>query len=265
MNEPKRLRESGAPHLRALVEAGKRDIPAEHLEATVLGALGLGAAGGAAGLAGASGHGLARLSIAKLTRGLRDSLISKIGVGVIATTTAGSAGYVAGRAHEHALQREPTAGAMSATPTLPPRPSSDPSPVFVAAPTATSIPLVGDAPPAPSPAKRRTVSSTPAVDAPVNMQVAAQPRAEVAAPSIAVQLESIRRARSLVQEGDGKAALAELDAYETRNPHGTFEEEEMALRVRALRVAGDAAGAERVLMNLESRFPRSVHLAALAR
>jgi hypothetical protein len=243
MNEPKRLRESGAPHLRALVEAGKRDIPAEHLEATVLGALGLGAAGGAAGLAGASGHGLARLSIAKLTRGLRDSLISKIG----------------------ALQREPTAGAMSATPTLPPRPSSDPSPVFVAAPTATSIPLVGDAPPAPSPAKRRTVSSTPAVDAPVNMQVAAQPRAEVAAPSIAVQLESIRRARSLVQEGDGKAALAELDAYETRNPHGTFEEEEMALRVRALRVAGDAAGAERVLMNLESRFPRSVHLAALAR
>jgi len=83
------------------------------------------------------------------------------------------------------------------------------------------------------------------------------------APAIAVQLESIRHARALVAAGDARAAFVELDAYETLYPHGIFEEEAMALRVRALRMAGDAAGAERERTNLQSRFPKSVHLAAL--
>jgi len=98
---------------------------------------------------------------------------------------------------------------------------------------------------------------------PVHAQATVAPPPE-APPSIAEQLESIRRARARVQEGDGKAALRELDAYEGQSPRGTFEEEALALRVRALRLSGDGAGAARELANLASRFPTSVHLAALS-
>ena len=73
----------------------------------------------------------------------------------------------------------------------------------------------------------------------------------------------IRYARALVASGDARAALVALDAYETRYPHGIFEKEAMALRVRALRMGGDAAGADRERTNLQSRFPKSVHLASL--
>jgi hypothetical protein len=92
---------------------------------------------------------------------------------------------------------------------------------------------------------------------------APEAHADTVAPAITVQLESIRHARALVAEGDARAALVELDAYDTRYPHGIFEEEAMALRVRALRIAGDAAGADRERTNLQSRFPKSVHLTAL--
>jgi hypothetical protein len=68
-----------------------------------------------------------------------------------------------------------------------------------------------------------------------------------------------------VRQGDGKAALSELDAYEAQSPHGTFEEEDIALRVQALRLVGDSAGAARELTELKARFPGSVHLAALAK
>jgi hypothetical protein len=68
----------------------------------------------------------------------------------------------------------------------------------------------------------------------------------------------------LVLKGDGSAALAALDAYAAQTPHRTFEEEGMALRVRALRLLGDHAGAARELATLQARFPGSVHLASLA-
>jgi hypothetical protein len=96
-----------------------------------------------------------------------------------------------------------------------------------------------------------------------DVSLAPEVPAAIVPPAIAVELESIRHARALVAAGDPRAALVELDAYETRYPHGIFEEEAMALRVRGLRMAGDAGGAERARTNLQSRFPRSVHLAAL--
>jgi Tfp pilus assembly protein PilF len=92
---------------------------------------------------------------------------------------------------------------------------------------------------------------------------APEAHAATVAPAITVQLESIRHARALVASGDARAALVALDAYERRHPHGIFEEEAMALRVRALRIGGDAAGADRERTNLQSRFPKSVHLAAM--
>jgi hypothetical protein len=116
----------------------------------------------------------------------------------------------------------------------------------------------------PAPEKVAPPRSAAAVDrTAISALIAVAPPAQPAPPSIAVELESIRRARSLVDEGDPKAALTALDAYEARNPRGTFEEEATALRVRALRAVGDQVGAARERASLAARFPRSVHLAAL--
>lgn len=286
MNEPKRVLESGSPRLRALILAGKRESPEVHTEAAVLGALGLGAASGAAVLTGGATHAVGRPSLARLLANLRHVAFSKVGIGVIAAATAGSSGYLAGRAHEQALPGEPGAGAaaMAArntpdtpvtapganttsapSPTVPAAlPSSRPPPASLgSASLRASAPAAHEAPPR-APSEPRAASPRAAVAGdPVSAQ-ASSVTPEVAPPSLTAQLESIRRARARVQEGDGQAALRELDAYEARNPHGTFEEEDLALRVRALRLSGDAAGSARELANLKSRFPASVHLAALA-
>jgi hypothetical protein len=291
MNEPKRLLDSGSGHLRALVEAGKGERPDRHLQEKVLGALGLGAAGGAGLIAGAP-DALARSGIAKVFGGLRHAALSKAGIGVIAVATASSAGYLAGSVHEHAREvatRSATSVASAAAPVrlrpLAPEPSAASTPVTAGTTSMLVRPGTASADSLPSAAPAAAVAprfgsrgaivlaggssvlagavATAHVRGSDDASSAPEAQAAVVAPTITVQLESIRRVRGLVAAGDTRDALALLDAYETRYPHGIFEEEAMALRVRALRMAGDAAGAERVRTNLQSRFPKSVHLAAL--
>jgi hypothetical protein len=290
MNEPKRLLDSGSGHLRALVEAGKGDQPDRHLQEKVLGALGLGAAGGAGLIAGAP-DALARSGIARFFGGLRHAALSKAGIGVIAAATASSAGYLAVSVHER-VREVATSVAPAAAPVplrpLAPEPSAASTPVT---PSTTSMPVTpgtasADSLPSAAPAvavaprlvsrgasmladgsREGTVLARGVATAHARRSDDASPAPEAhaakVAPAIAVQLESIRHTRALVAAGDARAALVELDAHETLYPHGIFEEEAMALRVRALRMAGDAAGAERERTNLQSRFPKSVHLAAL--
>ena len=292
MNEPKRLLETGSPRLRALVLAGKRDSPDARTEASVLGALGLAAAGGAALATPGAAHAAGRSALKTVLAGLRHVAFSKVGIGMIAAVAAGSSGYLAGRSQERAIRSEPTgrvemvakseprealaaraAGNTSAPRSAPLSASAVNAAVPAALPSAASLPAAhGETPPAAS-AGRPTGHGT-ALESSASSRSGASPgrlRAPEAVappsevpPSIAEQLESIRRARSRVQEGDGTAALRELDAYVARSPRGTFEEEALALRVRALRLSGDSAGAARELANLASRFPASVHLAALA-
>lgn len=294
MNEPKRLLDSGSGRLRALVEAGKGDQPDRHLQQKVLGALGLGAAGGAALIAGAPDS-LARSGIARFFGVLRHAALSKAGIGVIAAATASSAGYLAVSVNERAREvatRSATSVAPAAAPVplrpLAPEPSAASTPVT---PSTTSMPMTpgtasADSLPSAAPtaavapqlgsrgasmladgSREGTVLAGAVATAHARRSDDASPAPEAhaasVAPAIAVQLESIRHARALVAAGDARAAFVELDAYETLYPHGIFEEEAMALRVRALRMAGDAAGAERERMNLQSRFPKSVHLGAL--
>ena len=54
-----------------------------------------------------------------------------------------------------------------------------------------------------------------------------------------------------------------INSYVTSHPGGTFEEEALVLRVRALRLTGDLVGAGRSLRTLETRFPNSVYLESL--
>ena len=286
-NEPKRLREVGPAGLRALVEAGQRDIPPAELQETVLDALGA----GAAIAAGSSAHGAASRVVARFLAGLRHAAVSKIGIGLFAMTTAGSAGYLVGRGSEHEHATVSTAAAPSAgvpaTPLAPfsalssPATAAAPGRTLTAAPASSGVdsalaassyppmPVAVSSPPAlvgrpSSPVKVASSRSSAAVDrVAISAPAAVAPPAQAAPTSIAVELESIRRVRALLDEGDPKAALTALDAYEARNPRGTFEEEATALRVRALRAVGDEAGAERERASLAARFPRSVHLAAL--
>jgi hypothetical protein len=290
MNEPKRLREVGPAGLRALVEAGQREVPPAELQDTVLKAVGV----GATIAAGSSAHGAAWRVVARFSAGLRHAAVSKIGIGLFAMAAAGSAAYFAGPGseHEHATvstTAAPSAG-LAATPLAPfsalssaPTTTAAPGRALMAAPASSGVdsaPAAPSHPPMPvamssppalaaqprSPVKVASPRSAAAADrAAVSTPVAVAPRAQAAPTSIAVELESIRRARALVDEGDPKAALTALDAYAARNPRGTFEEEAMALRVRALRVVGDEAGAERERASLAARFPRSVHLAALGK
>jgi hypothetical protein len=285
MNEPKRLLDSGSGHLRALVEAGKGDQPDRHLQEKVLGALGLGAAGGAGLIAGAP-DALARSGIARFFGGLRHAALSKAGIGVTAVATASSAGYLAASVHDRAREAATSSaasGAPAAAPVplrpLTPQSSTTSMPVTPGTANADRLPSAeAAASVAPrfgsrgasalaSGSREGSVLAGAAATAHARGSDDASPAPEAhaatVAPAIPVQLESIRHARALVAAGDARAALALLDAYETRYPHGTFEEEAMALRVRALRMAGDAAGAERERTSLESRFPKSVHLAAL--
>jgi len=289
MNEPKRLREVGPAGLRALVEAGQRDVPPAELQDTVLEALGV----GAALAAGSSAHGGASRGVARFSAGVRHVTVSKIGIGLFAMTTVGSAAYLVGRGSEHeratvSAAAAPNAG-VAATPLAPflalssPTNAAAPGRALAAAPASSGVdsapaapsqppmPMAVSSPPAlaaqpPSPVKVASPRSAAAVDrAAVSAPVAVEPPAQAAPTSIGVELESIRRVRALVDEGDPKAALTALDAYEARNPRGTFEEEATALRVRALRAVSDEAGAERERASLAARFPRSVHLAALGK
>jgi len=289
MNEPKRLLDSGSGHVRALVEAGKADQPDRHLQEKVLGALGLGAAGGAGLIAGAP-DALARSGIARFFGGLRHAALSKAGIGVIAAATASSAGYLAVGVHERAREVATRSAARSAANVAPaaapvplrplaPEPSVASTPVTPGTASADSLPIAAPAA-AVAPrfgSKGASVLAGGSTEGSVLAGAAAtanargsddaspapEAHAATVAPAITVQLESIRHARALVAAGDARAALVELDAYDTRYPQGIFEEEAMALRVRALRMAGDAAGADRERTNLQSRFPKSVHLTAV--
>jgi hypothetical protein len=258
MNEPRRLLESGSPALRALVLAGKRDAPGRRTEAAVLGALGLGGAGGAAVGAAHAAQAGARSSVARLVAGLKQAAFSKIGIGVIAAATAGGSGYVFGRGDERAAIDAGPRASQGEHRTLT-------RPARGEALTTRAIPVVA----APATASPSAATPSPSTSARLGRAAPAADGTEhaptPAPPSLVEQLASIRRARAMVESGDGDGAIRELEAYAARTPHGDFEEEALALRVRALRLGGDASGAARELANLRSRFPASVHIAALTR
>jgi hypothetical protein len=247
MNQPKRLRLVGSNAARSLLNAGRQDEPSPSLVPAVMGTLGVATA--SAVMAPSLG--------AKLVVALRHAVLSKVGVGVVAVATASGGGYVAGRMHERLLQAETTQQTVTAQPEVAPRPHER---VTLAIP-----------PPPPLPTVTAEVASPlpPRLDPPVRSRavaVAPQPTVQATAsakPSILDELDGIRHVCALVLAGSGQQALDALDAYAVSHPSGTFDEEALALRVRASRLAGDVLGAERSLRSLETRFPSSVHLAGL--
>jgi hypothetical protein len=257
---PKRLLSSGSPVARSLLQAGRRDKPPQFLSQTVMGALGV-----------------ARPTVGvRLTGTLKRLVLSKVGVGFVAMAAASGGGFVIGRsvmAHRVGVTVEsPTHD--DAVPTRPVPANAETTSQLE--PPATTSTAAGDrteqertwpersvdavrAPPEAAAVKERHVEPHPA--RPAGATAHAGPVS--GAPSILGELDEIRQARSLVLSGDGKAAVVALDAYDASHPAGTFQEEALALRVRALRLSGNQVEADRTLRTLEALFPKSVHLAGL--
>lgn len=254
MTTPKRLLETASPHVRSLLLAGKRDAPASPLAPALLGALGL-----------AATTTFAPSLLARAWLALKHLATTKASVTAIVLGAA-TAGYVTGRLQERSARttqtqtQTPTQMQMQMqTPT--PTPTRTPTPT----PTQTPITSTPDTN-APTlmltPTRTPTLTLTPTPTA--QPQVHTDPDSPPPRASLSDEIDSLKRARTDVLAKNGTSALATLDAYAAAHPRGVLEEEALALRVRALRLTGDTAGAATVLADLRARFPASVHLAALA-
>lgn len=128
------------------------------------------------------------------------------------------------------------------------------SAVFVA-PRAPSLPAIVDTAPtastAPIPhAARENPSSLPIAQA----QARAAPSA-----SLADQVAELDRARAALDRGEAARTGQLVDAYEARNPDGAFVQEAEVLRIEALELAGDRAGASLAAAHFFAAYPKSPH------
>ena len=124
--------------------------------------------------------------------------------------------------------------------------------------------VVAPAPPAPEVAP--TVSPLPppvAAPPPAPAHVARADASAAADSDLGEQIRLIEAARAAVAAQDAKAATAALDAYAAKFPRGSFGQEAMVLRIRAVDQAGDSARATALAKSFVARFPNSPHVARL--
>ena len=129
------------------------------------------------------------------------------------------------------------------------------APVVVAAPALTS-------PQEAAPA----VSPLPPVEAPAAVTPAPRVRSYASANAnadLGEQIRLIEAARAGVAAHDAKAATAALDTYAAKFPRGSFGQEAMVLRIRAIDQSGDSARATALAKSFVARFPASPHVARL--
>jgi hypothetical protein len=78
-------------------------------------------------------------------------------------------------------------------------------------------------------------------------------------PALGDEIASIDRARAAIAAGDGVRGGQLVDEYERRFPHGTFTQEAEVLRVEALELRADRAGARRAAERFLAAHPASPH------
>jgi len=83
------------------------------------------------------------------------------------------------------------------------------------------------------------------------------------ASDLSEQMRLIEAARSGLAARDATAALAALRDYSEKFPRGSFGQEAMVLRIRALDQAGDQTRASALARSFIVRFPGSPHVARL--
>ncbi|HYJ08960.1 MAG TPA: hypothetical protein VEX18_08120 [Polyangiaceae bacterium] len=106
-----------------------------------------------------------------------------------------------------------------------------------------------------------------------SLVVASSPSAQIATPASASsasrsrqlgrEVEVIDRVRRALALGNSALALSELDSFARLTTTGVLDREARVLRIRALREAGDAAGARKLADQYLLDFPNDAHAARM--
>jgi TolA-binding protein len=112
---------------------------------------------------------------------------------------------------------------------------------------------------APTPVAAAPAEPTAVASAPV-LAPEAPPRAhrELTTPGLRMEAEALDAARATLAAGDARRALARLDEFDRRFPHGPLHEEALLLRIEALAREGDRAGAATLADRFLKAYPASV-------
>jgi hypothetical protein len=237
-SEPLRLRDEGVSALeRALLDAGTSYRSSSAARAKTLAALGV--AGSATLLAGAAQAGSLG-TLAKITWSKLLAAVSIVGAAAAVPS------YYAWQHHQAALHAAPAAGVV-ATARLadPPLPLPPPAVTGTAAPDAVA-------------------ASPVAMNAPDEIPARVSHPAGAGAVTLARELSSLDAARGMLARGDAAGALARLDTYTRRYPHGHLGLEAEVLRIDALEASGRSDAAHARAEAFLARHPHSV-LAARVR
>jgi outer membrane protein assembly factor BamD (BamD/ComL family) len=94
-------------------------------------------------------------------------------------------------------------------------------------------------------------------------QAARSASSSVPSADLGEQIRLIEAARAGVAAHDAKAAMAALDTYAAKFPRGSFGQEAMVLRIRAIDQSGNLPRATALAKSFVARFPNSPHVARL--
>ena len=260
------------PELQALL-AAERDAPGpdagvrDRLSRKLASTLGVTlAAAGASGAATSGAHAaLPKALLGKSIAGklLIAAIVGGVAVGGVATTVV--------LVHRHGQH----APAIAAPPPRMPMVAPPSAPV-AAAPVATTVaadpPSLGAvapaaveaAPPVPAPSAAARADSRRVVAHHAEAHHAEGHQA-AGHPDLAAERALLTDARAAMQAADAPRALAILDDHEHRFARGQLAEERDALRVAALWLAGDHAGARRHADEFARRHPDSLFLPSVRR
>jgi hypothetical protein len=116
---------------------------------------------------------------------------------------------------------------------------------------------------APAAATSEPTAAAPSAAPPIGSALAAEslprPHHELTSPGLREQAEALDVARASLATGDARRALARLDDFDRRFPHGPLHEEALLLRIEALARDGDRAAAVSLADRFVKAFPASVH------
>ncbi len=245
---------------RLLLDAARADEPAHVKHRTLLAATAALAATSVVAGTAAAGAATAAAAAGTATAG-KVGLSSLASLKWLLIVAVSGAGIVTGAV---AIQRAggPSAPALSGRPAL-----------IASAPTPVRSPALSPGTGSAATAPRAPAPSIPAPAPPpvINLPSRMTPPRESAGPSAPAPSSStfpaevavLDRARAAIDSGNPAAAVAELDAYATRFPHGTMAPEATLLRIEALIAAGDRPAAARVADAFTAQNPKSPYTTRL--
>ena len=248
MSNLKLVPDQPTPLEKLLLDASRAEMPSEDHKAKLRAVLGIGLPiSGPASVPPASatvptgqvaGGGAAASAAASTVAATKSATLAKVAFGVAAVGLIGAFMFLRSSAPVPRVTPVKVAPAdVVVAPAV--------APVEEAAPAVSPLPPVEQATPAPAPHVARTDSSA------------------AATADLSEQIRLIEAARSGVAAHDSKAALAALDSYAAKFPRGSFGQEALVLRIRAVDQAGDSARATAMAKSFVARFPNSPHVARL--